>query len=155
MSNLQLYQNAQTIAHMDASSVPTVALLYCTQAIHDHYAPWTNKESSAPPAMAYRHWNDLISRVVYGKIISKEAARAGDPLDYRTLNYLNFFVGQHMPEWIEQAKALDPIKGYKPLRKDIAEPILKEEAARFRVAVSLLEDDMLAAMEPLLVLMAA
>lgn len=155
MSSIQLYQQAQSIAQMDASSVPTMALLYCTQAIRDHYAPWTERESSAPPAMAYRHWNDLISRVVYGKIISKEAARAGDPLDYRTLNYLNFFVGQHMPAWIEQAKSLDPIKGYKPLRKEIARPILEEEAARFRVAVRLLEDDMLAVMEPLFGVLAA
>lgn len=155
MSAIQLYQHAQTVAQMDASNVPTIAHLYCTQAIHDHYAPWTERESSAPPAMAYKHWNDLVSMTVYGKIISKEAARAGDPLDYRTLNYLNFFVGQHMAEWIEKAKTLDPIKGYKPLRKEIAAPILKEEAARFRIAVQILEDDMLAVMQPLLVMMAA
>lgn len=155
MSNIQLYQQAQTIAHMDASSVPAVAHLYCTQAIHDHYAPWTDRESSAPQSMIYKHWHDLISRAVYGKIISLEAMREGDPLDYRTRNYLNFYVGQHMAEWVEKAEKLDPIKGYKPLRKEIAEPILKEEVARFRVAVRVLEDDMLAVMQPLLALMAA
>lgn len=142
MSEIEIYRQATSIAQMDASHIPAIAQQLVAASIHEHYAPWAERESSAPPAMAYRHWADLIRSTVYGPGATQETARHGDPMDYRTFLYLKAFAAQHIAEWCEEGAKLDPIKGYKIARK-IAAPMLEEEAARFRVAVRILEDDML------------
>lgn len=154
MAEIELYRHATSIAQMDASHIPAIAQRLCTDAIQEHYAPWAARESSAPPDMAYRHWADLIRSTVYGPGVSQEQARHGDPLDYRTWQYLRAFSSQGIAEWCAEGARLDPIKGYKLARK-IAAPILHEEAARFRVAVRVLEDDMLAVLHPMLTRQAA
>lgn len=149
MNALQRYQAATTVMDLDATGLPAVAQVQCTNAIKDHYAPWTTAQSSAPPTMAYRHWADLIRSVVYGSGSSQESARHGSELDYRTLTYLKAYASAHMAHWVERGREQDPIKGYK-IARQIARTELEEAAARFRVAVRLLEDDMLTELLPLL-----
>lgn len=143
MKVVQLYRAADSVAQLDATGFPALTKARCTDAIRDHYAPWTAQYSSAPPAMAYRHWADLIRSTVYGPRMTREMARHGDPAQYRTLVYLEYCVALRLPEWVREARAIDPVKGYK-LARQTAKEWLAVEAARFRLEPELLEQDMLA-----------
>lgn len=128
----QTYLTATSIPDMESTGLPAVIHERQTAAVRDYVEPWAKAQSSAAH-MVYRHWADLIRNLVYGPGSSKEAARLGDPERFRELVYLEGIAALRMPLWIEQARKLDPVKGYKTARK-LAERDL--QAARLAFAAT-------------------
>lgn len=137
----QTYLSATSIPDMEATGLPAIIHERQTDAVRDYVEPWAKAQSSAAH-MVYRHWADLIRGLIYGKGSSKEAARLGDPERFRELVYLEGIAALRMPLWIEQARKIDPVKGYKTARK-LAERDLQAARLAFPHAPLVLQTELL------------
>lgn len=127
------YATATSVLVMDASGVPALVHRAATDAVQFYIHPLAAANSTAPH-MVYRHWTDLVSRLVFGKCVSREVARQGDPDKYRELVFLDGIISLRMIDWVRRAQESDPAKAHKVARQTYARQELKQALDLFRLS---------------------